>query len=364
MINDLKRVHIEASGRCNARCPMCSRHTYMGYIQPELVQSDLSSKIFYKFFTEDRTKNLDRVYFSGVYGDPCLNKNLPEFVKWFQTHRVDLSIDTNAGYRSRSWWEKLGNMKTRIHFAIDGLEDTNHIYRRNVVWKKVWENINVFQKAGGNGQWNFLVFKHNEHQVEEAKRIANSIGMDFRIKVTQKFRGHKNFSVMEDGKKLYDLFPSDIPEYRHPNIGDKLHLPKEEQARWEGGGPGHSHYFRKDGPYGTLGLTGSTGFGKLDSIKINCIVKEQQEVFLAFTGHLLPCCYIGTPHYDSPGNGQFLENIGISKFDLNKLSVEEAMNNLKLIEETWNRKNIQEGKLLTCAKTCGENMQNRTSYVE
>jgi hypothetical protein len=165
---------------------------------------------------------------------------------------------------------------------------------------------------------------------------------------------------MEDGKKLYDLFPPDNPEYRHPNVGNKLHLPKKEHAK-DHAVPGHSHYFRKDGPYGTLGLT---GYDELDNIKINCIVKEQQEVFLAFTGHLLPCCYIGTPYHDSPGNGQFLENIGLSKFDLNKLSVEEAMNNLKLVEETWNRKNIQEGKLLTCVKTCGEKMQNRTSYVE
>ena len=40
MIENLKRVHVEASGRCNARCPMCSRYTYMGYVQPKLVQFD------------------------------------------------------------------------------------------------------------------------------------------------------------------------------------------------------------------------------------------------------------------------------------------------------------------------------------
>jgi len=351
MIENLKRVHVEASGRCNSRCPMCSRHTEMGFIQPELNQFDLSSEIFYKFFTKDRTNNLDHVYFSGVYGDPCMNKQLPEFINCLQKWiKGNVSVDSNAGYRSPSWWETLGKTRTRIHFAIDGLEDTNHIYRRNVVWRKVWENINAFQKAGGNGQWNFIVFKHNEHQVDEAKKVAKSIGMDFRVKVTQKFRGHKNFSVMEDGKKLYDLFPPDNSKYRHPNIGNKLQVPDDEET-----------YFSKTGPYGTLGCT---DYSKLDNIKINCIVKKQQEVFLAYTGHLLPCCYIGTPYYDSPGNGQFKEDIGLIKFDLNKLSVKKAMNNLKLVEETWNQKTIREGKLLTCVKVCGENTQNRTGYVE
>ena len=47
-------VHFITS-RCNARCPMCSRHTYMGYIQPELDQYDLSENIFYKFFTEEKS---------------------------------------------------------------------------------------------------------------------------------------------------------------------------------------------------------------------------------------------------------------------------------------------------------------------
>jgi len=342
MIENLKRVHVEASGRCNARCPMCSRHTQMGYVQPELDQYDLSENIFYKFFTENRTKKLDIVYFSGVYGDPCMNKKLPEFINWLKKYKVkDVNVDTNAGYRSLSWWETLGKMKTRIHFAIDGLEDTNHIYRRNVEWKKVWENINAFQKAGGNGQWNFIVFKHNEHQIEEARTLAKNIGMDFRIKVTQKFRGHKNFSVMEDGKKLYDLLPPDNPKYRHSNVGDIEHIPKSDYF--------HFHL---------------NNINEYDDIEIDCVIKKNKELFLAYTGHLFPCCYLGTPFHDSPGSEQFKNLIDNDTFNLNKVSVDEAIDNLKLVEKSWYKKSIQEGKLLTCAKTCGKTLNNRTNYVK
>ena len=345
MIYDLKRVHVEASGRCNSRCPMCSRHTQMGFIQPELDQYDLSSENFYKFFTKDRTKNLDHVYFSGVYGDPCMNKQLPEFIDWLEKWiKGNVSVDTNAGYRSPSWWEKLARKRRRVHFAIDGLEDTNHIYRRNVNWEKVWENINAFQKAGGNGQWNFIVFKHNEHQVEEARRIAESIGMDFRIKITQKFAGHKNYSVMEDGQKLYDLFPPDNTEYRHSNVGWQEHLPQKDYF-----------HFKKDSLINRY---------EFDDVKVDCIVKQRKELFLAYTGHVFPCCYLGTPLHDSPGSFQFKELLDINLLDINKRPVEAVIDSLKIIEDSWNKNSIAEGKLLTCAKTCGKSLNNRTNYVE
>ena len=34
------------------------------------------------------------------------------------------------------------------------------------------ENVNAFISAGGTAYWKFLIFKHNEHQVEEAKKLS------------------------------------------------------------------------------------------------------------------------------------------------------------------------------------------------
>ena len=39
---------------------------------------------------------------------------------------------TNGGARSKQWWTDLGKLtkgKMRVTFGIDGLEDTNHLYR-------------------------------------------------------------------------------------------------------------------------------------------------------------------------------------------------------------------------------------------
>jgi MoaA/NifB/PqqE/SkfB family radical SAM enzyme len=341
MIYNIKQVHIEGSGRCNSRCPMCSRHTADGYVQPDLDELDLHPDVFYKLFTPELCSNLNHVYFSGVYGDPCMNKALPDFVEHFKTHDVDVAIDSNAGYRNTRWWARLGSMGTRVHFAIDGLEDTNHLYRRNVLWSKVEANVKAFQEAGGNGAWTFIVFKHNEHQVEQAKEIATSLGMDFRIKITQKFRGYKNWAVMEDGERLYDLEPPENPKYRHANVGDKNHLPVGSYFQYK---------YKREWP-------------DLDNNTIVCSAIEKNEVFLCHTGHLLPCCFLGTTAHDSAGPAQFKDLFDLDTVDLNKVSVKQALDAMVEIEKTFTAKSIAEGKLITCARTCGKNTRNKTEYV-
>jgi hypothetical protein len=38
---NIRIVHVEASSRCNSQCPMCSRYTGHGFVQPDLVEGDI-----------------------------------------------------------------------------------------------------------------------------------------------------------------------------------------------------------------------------------------------------------------------------------------------------------------------------------
>ena len=51
-------------------------------------------------------------------------------------------------------------------------------------WKKVEHSMDVFTQAGGKGIWVYLIFEHNEHQVEEAEQMAKLFGLDFVRKKT------------------------------------------------------------------------------------------------------------------------------------------------------------------------------------
>ena len=51
-----------------------------------------------------------------------------------------LSMNTNAGAKDIYWWAKLAEVIGRrgaVIFSVDGLRDTNHLYRQNVVWDNV-----------------------------------------------------------------------------------------------------------------------------------------------------------------------------------------------------------------------------------
>ena len=70
--------------------------------------------------------------------------------------------------------------------AIDGISETTYNqYRLGGDYLKIIENVKSFmalKKQGGYKkpfiEWQFVVFKHNEHEIEDAKKLAKSIGVD------------------------------------------------------------------------------------------------------------------------------------------------------------------------------------------
>lgn len=339
-LQDIKIVHVEASSRCNSHCPMCSRYTADGFLQPNLHETDLTKEIFYKLFTKEFSKQLDHVYFSGVYGDPCLNKNLPEFVNYLIDSGCNsISIDTNGGYRGENWWASLARDKVEINFAIDGIDnDTLQKYRIGVNYEKVIANMKSFVKAGGNAKWNFIVFEHNEEQVHKAKTLSDELGVKFRIKVTQKFRGRNNYKVIKAGKHIATLNPPKIQEYRHSNVGTIEHIPIAV------------YKFNLD------------NYEFLNNNKISCKSQIRNEIYLTSTGLILPCCYLGTYTHDSPGSYQFNKLYKLDDFNLNYNSIHTILDKFVEISQSWN-KTIKENNLITCLHTCGS-QENTTLYYD
>jgi sulfatase maturation enzyme AslB (radical SAM superfamily) len=63
-----------------------------------------------------------------------------------------------------------------VRFALDGLKDTHSLYRMGSDYDTVVKNMKTFIDAGGRATWKFIVFKHNEHQVDEASKLARELG--------------------------------------------------------------------------------------------------------------------------------------------------------------------------------------------
>jgi hypothetical protein len=193
-VNDVKVLHVEPTTACNAACPQCSRelsHLYNDNIhRNNLTVEKILDVLNHKFI-----KNLDKMFMCGDFGDPAAsNETLPIF-KLFRSINptIELGLNTNGGIQNVNWWRELGKLLNQptdfCVFSIDGLQDTNHIYRKNVRFDKVVNNAKSFINAGGSAHWDMLVFEHNEHQIDECLELARNLGFTwFRAKISKRFQ--------------------------------------------------------------------------------------------------------------------------------------------------------------------------------
>jgi hypothetical protein len=120
-------------------------------------------------------------------------KTHPEFhniIEYFSTWGAHINIATNGSLRTASWWETLAKILPpthRVTWGIDGSDSLSEVYRKGSNFKKVQENFRAFNKAGGKSNWQFIVFEHNEHQLETAKQIAKEEGFkDFKTIISHR----------------------------------------------------------------------------------------------------------------------------------------------------------------------------------
>lgn len=187
----IKVLHIEPTDVCQAACPLCARET-----NPDFNKSDqrhLRVEHIQRLYTEKQLKKLEKVFMCGDYGDPAAGKYTLDLYRYFRTlnPEVVLGMNSNGGLQTTFWWYGLAKILNQPQdycvFSIDGLEDTNATYRKNVNWAKVMSNAESFISAGGSAHWDMLVYKHNQHQVDECEQLARDLGFKwFRAKVSKR----------------------------------------------------------------------------------------------------------------------------------------------------------------------------------
>jgi MoaA/NifB/PqqE/SkfB family radical SAM enzyme len=154
----IRQVHLELTDKCNAACPQCLRSDHGGPINPQLPLTELNLLDAKAIFSEQFLLQLNRLYACGSYGDSIVARECLQIFQYFRASnpRIKLGIHTNGGARSVDFWRGLGRLmpmgKGYVRFGIDGLEDTNHIYRRNVRWRILMRNVKAFLEAGGNAE--------------------------------------------------------------------------------------------------------------------------------------------------------------------------------------------------------------------
>lgn len=188
MVNYNVGWHLELTRRCPLACPACNRTMFKEMVVDP--KQDINFDHLKKFFPVSVLPQIKYICIQGNLGDPVYHPQFHDISEHFFAAQ-DVNVITN-GMQSHQFWERVLETwpsKSRITLSIDGLRDTNHLYRVNSNWEKIQGLFDLIAKKKHKCEieWKYIVFEHNHHQVDEAQEIAKNIGIDiFRIQRTRK----------------------------------------------------------------------------------------------------------------------------------------------------------------------------------
>lgn len=184
------RLRLEASSHCQLRCPSCP--TTSRAIHPAVGSGFLTFTNFKNLL--DANPQLELIELSN-YGEIFLNPELLAMLRYAHERGVALSAANGANLNRVAPDVLDGIVKYQLReitCSIDGASDaTYRIYRVRGNFDAVIRNIreiNRLKVAYGSAYpklvWQFIVFGHNEHEIEDARRFAGELGMDFDVKLS------------------------------------------------------------------------------------------------------------------------------------------------------------------------------------
>ena len=213
--DEIKHIEFELTTACNAWCPGCVRYitTDTGLYKNGNVEFNryISVETIDNILIEDCVADDVEIQLSGTAGDPLTHPDFLEIIKRIKTHKPKcrFNIHTNAGLRTPEFFKELALILDKqdvIKFNIDGLKDTNWIYRRRVDFDKIMENAKAFLKNHTCvSVWEFIEFPWNKHQIDQVHHLAKQIGFKRFIVRTSRDDDDTNWQLKKSADKgLYN----------------------------------------------------------------------------------------------------------------------------------------------------------------
>ena len=174
--------NIETGFRCRLQCPYCQRSRPNAQQNKIKKATDISTKTFIKCLNATR-----KITLCGQISDPLYHPKLLKFleIKSKDFPNTTFDIHTNGSGKKMEWWEKayaLSDKKTRWVFGLDGAsQETANQYRIGTSFDNVLEAMKLGTSRGINIDWQFILFKHNDHEIDKAKEIARKYNINFHL---------------------------------------------------------------------------------------------------------------------------------------------------------------------------------------
>lgn len=230
---------IEPTNHCNLKCPECP--SGLGTLTRPLG-----------LLKQEDFKNwIDQIRNSGFYvqlffqGEPYINKALPEMIKYAQSQNVYISISTNGHFVNEKNVDLVvENAPDKLIFSVDGLDEESYQkYRVGGTFEQADKGLrllinrrNELGRKKPYVEFQFIVMKQNESQLEEVLKYGKEVGVDKVVFKTMQISSYENAMKFLPSNKKYRRYIIEDSSFRIKN-GLKNHcfaLWRTSVITWDG----------------------------------------------------------------------------------------------------------------------------------
>ena len=181
-------ANIDLTYKCNLGCSQCMRNVLEG--EDKSAKQKFKDKVSHS--SDLPLKDLDKILdffdsvgFCGGLSDPIFYPYIHQLLtKCSKFDYKTYTIHTAATQKNIQWYDETFNITPRNVtwvFGLDGLSDTSHIYRKRQNSPLLFDAMMLAAKKNIKVEWQYIVFPYNEHQIDQAKTISKSNGINLTL---------------------------------------------------------------------------------------------------------------------------------------------------------------------------------------
>lgn len=172
---------IEPTNICNLKCPLCP--TGAGLIKRK--KGFMTFNNFKKIIDETGDYIIHLRLWN--WGEPLLNKEIFNMISYAKTKKIFVNLSTNSNFLTEEFAERLiDSGLDELIISLDGAsEKTYNQYRKGGDFNKIINSLNflIKEKKRLNKKFpyiklQFIIMKHNEHEIQKIKSLSRELGVD------------------------------------------------------------------------------------------------------------------------------------------------------------------------------------------
>lgn len=183
---------VDTTNICNLQCPFCPTNSGELAFESQKFPKAISRKkthLDIKKYEQILDAFGETLYTISLFnwGEPLLNKNLFRMIEMAKTYNIEVRLSSNLSIPDADLAEKIcSSGLDDLIMSIDGASASTYSkYRRGGNFDVVLQNVRAlsdykkkYRLSKPNLAWQFLVFRHNEHELDIIEKFARSNGAD------------------------------------------------------------------------------------------------------------------------------------------------------------------------------------------